>query len=107
MKQILLITLLLSFLIKVSADTGLPPLKDAQTWYPPEKTDNKPKDSYWKVMLYRANKVHPSDSWRYYYHITNREYLDCTYYKHVNCEDIRFCRCWQCKDYVYNFGYKE
>lgn len=56
-----------------------------------------------RVMFWRADKWRSSSNWRYQPHISSREYLDCSYYKYVNCEDIRFCRCWQCKDYNYDF----
>lgn len=74
---------------------------------PPINGQPKKKDNPIKVMLWRADKPRTSDNWRFEKHISSREYLDCSYYKYVNCEDIRFCRCWQCKDYDYDFVIKE
>ena len=52
-------------------------------------------------ILYRANKRHVSAWNRYYPHISDREYRDCTYYKYVDCSNFAFCRCWQCRNYAY------
>ena len=57
--------------------------------------------SKWQRILIRANKQHPSQWYRYEPHISNREYTDCSYYKYVDCSNFTFCRCWQCRDYVY------
>ena len=54
-----------------------------------------------KRILYRADRPHQADWYRYYRHISNREYIDCSYYKYVDCTNFEFCRCWQCKDYAY------
>lgn len=52
-------------------------------------------------VLYRANKRHviPYNSYRSY--VSDREYTDCSYYKYVDCSNFTFCRCWQCREYVY------
>ena len=102
MKKLLLIFSLFLFVPLCSAEE-LPPLRGADTWFVPPAKGQKTHDSNWKVMLWRADKRRPSPYWRYYPHITNREYIDCSYYKYVNCEDFRFCRCWQCKDYIYPY----
>ena len=54
-------------------------------------------------ILYRANKRHVIPNKRYNPHISDREYTDCTYYKYVDCSNLAFCRCWQCRDYVYPY----
>ena len=101
MKNLYLI-LCVSIILPAFAEE-LPPLYGADTWFVQPTKGQKTQDSNWKVMLWRADKRRPSPYWRYYPHITNREYIDCSYYKYVNCEDFRFCRCWQCKDYIYPF----
>ncbi len=106
MKKLLLIFSLFLFVPLCSAEE-LPPLRGADTWFVPPAKGQKTHDSNWKVMLWRADKRRPSPYWRYYPHITNREYIDCSYYKYVNCEDFRFCRCWQCRDYIYGFEYDD
>ena len=73
-------------------------------WFQPPKVGEQPKkENKFKLMIYRADKVHPSPRWRYQRHISNREYLDCSYYKYVDCSNYTFCRCWQCRDYIYPF----
>ena len=72
-------------------------------WLEPPVKGAPVKENKIKVMLWRADKPRISDRWRYRKHVTSREYLDCSYYKYVDCRDIRFCRCWQCKDYHYDF----
>ena len=52
-------------------------------------------------ILYRANKQHMLSPTRYNYHVSGREYRDCSYYLYVDCSNYAFCRCWQCRDYVY------
>ncbi len=108
MKKLFLI-LCVSIFMPVFAEE-LPPLYGSDMFFtPPPKgvKRGKYKDSNFKIMLWRADKRHPSPFWRYYPHISNREYIDCSYYKYVNCEDFRFCRCWQCKDYIYGFEYSD
>ena len=87
------------------ASTGyvIPPLRGADQWYfeIPAKGQPAKKENRWMVMLWRADKWRESETWRYYPHITSREYFDCSYYKYVDCRDSRFCRCWQCRNHYY------
>ena len=80
---------------------------DVTDWFDVPRAGEPTKDNPLKVMLWRADKWRSSSNWRYEPHVSSREYLDCSYYKYVNCEDIRFCRCWQCKDYSYDFVIRE
>ena len=74
---------------------------DRKAYDPPAKgTVAKPLNRVQRILL-RANKRRPSEFYRYQTHISNREYTDCSYYKYVDCSNFTFCRCWQCKDYVY------
>lgn len=54
-------------------------------------------------ILYRADRRHPSLYYQYQPHVTNREYSDCSAYMYVDCSNYAFCRCWQCRDYIYPF----
>ena len=58
-------------------------------------------------ILYRANKQHPLIGERYNAHLSGKEYKDCSYYKYVDCSNLSFCRCWQCRDYVYAFQWQD
>ena len=68
---------------------------------PAEGTTAKPLNKFQRILL-RSSKQHPSQWYRYETHISNREYTDCSDYKYVDCSNFAFCRCWQCKDYVYS-----
>lgn len=71
-------------------------------YYDPPAVGTKAKElNKFQRILMRANKQRPSRFYRYETHISNREYTDCSYYKYVDCSNFTFCRCWQCKDYVY------
>lgn len=107
MNKIILVNLiiLLMFCCVFASETSLPPLKGADMWFIPPIPEEKANDGYWKVLLYKADRKGFNERYRYSPHVSNREYLNCTYYKYVNCEDIRFSRCWQCKDYDYNFRF--
>ena len=76
-------------------------------WFKVPEHGKEVKDSPIKEMLWRADKPRTSGNFRFQKHVSSREYLDCSYYKYVNCEDIRFCRCWQCKAYYYDFEIKD
>lgn len=69
---------------------------------PPAGTKAKPLNKVQRI-LYAANRQHPSLYYQYQPHVSNREYSDCTYYKYVDCSNYAFCRCWQCRDYVYPY----
>ena len=74
---------------------------DRKSYDPPAVgTKAKELNKFQRILL-RANKQRPSQFYRYEPHISNREYIDCSYYKYVDCSNFTFCRCWQCKDYVY------
>lgn len=96
-----------SLMCTTYANDNLPPLRGAEMWFKQPKAGEKSNDPHWKVMLWRADKWRTSEQWRYYPHITSRYYRDCSYYKYVNCEDFRFCRCWQCRDYQYRWEYSD
>ena len=76
--------------------------KDRKTFDPPAVGTQAKEPSKIKRILYRANKRHVIPYNSFSNHISNREYTDCTYYKYVDCSNFTFCRCWQCRDYVYN-----
>lgn len=67
---------------------------------PPAGETAKPLNKVQRILL-RSSKKHPSHWYRYQPHISNREYTDCSHYKYVDCSNFTFCRCWQCRDYVY------
>lgn len=98
---------ILTFVLVACANEALPPLTGADKWFTQPKAGEEIKDSNWKIILWRSDKWRTSERWRYYPHITSRYYRDCSYYKYVNCEDFRFCRCWQCRDYKYDFEYSD
>ena len=54
-------------------------------------------------ILLSADRKHPSLYYQYEPHVTNREYSDCSKFIYVDCSNYAFCRCWQCRDYVYPF----
>ena len=54
-------------------------------------------------ILMSADRRHPSLYYQYQQHVTNREYSDCSAFIYVDCSNFAFCRCWQCRDYVYPF----
>ena len=100
---LLSITLLL-ISTRAHASTGyvIPPLRGADQWFTmPKPGEKSKKENRWMVMLWRADKWRESERWRYYPHISSREYFDCSYYKYVDCRDSRFCRCWQCRNHYY------
>ena len=75
--------------------------RDRKSYDPPiAGTKAKELNKFQRIML-RSNKRRPSQWYRYDTHVSNREYTDCSYYKYVDCSNFTFCRCWQCKDYVY------
>ena len=75
--------------------------RDRKFFDPPPAGEKAKPIPKWKEILYRADKKHPSLYYQYEPHVSNREYSDCTYYKYVDCSNYAFCRCWQCRDYVY------
>ena len=60
----------------------------------------KPLNKIQRILL-KADKQRPTQWYRYQTHVSNREYTDCSYYKYIDCSNFTFCRCWQCRDYVY------
>ena len=54
-------------------------------------------------ILLSADRKHPSLYYQYQRHVSNREYSDCSAYLFVDCSNYAFCRCWQCRNYVYPF----
>ena len=75
--------------------------RDRKTFDPPAVGAEAKEPNKIQRILYRANKRHVIPYNRYNSHITDREYTDCTYFKYVDCSNLSFCRCWQCRDYVY------
>lgn len=75
--------------------------RDRKTFDPPTVGTEAKEPNKIQRILYRANKRHVIPYNRYNSHITDREYTDCTYFKYVDCSNLSFCRCWQCRDYVY------
>ena len=47
---------------------------------------------YWKTLLWRNDRKGFNNRYRFYPHVSNREYLDCTAYRDVNCENPDFSR---------------
>ena len=77
--------------------------KDRKTFDPPAVGIEAKEPNKLQRILYRANKRHVIPYNRYITHISDREYTDCTYYKYVDCSNLAFCKCWQCRDYVYPY----
>ena len=75
--------------------------RDRKTFDPPPVGTQAKKLNKLQRILYSSNRKHPSQWYRYDTHISGREYVNCSYYKYVDCADFTFCRCWQCRDYVY------
>lgn len=75
--------------------------RDRKTFDPPAIGTEAKEPNKIQRILYRSNKRHVIPHNRYNSHITDREYTDCTYFKYVDCSNLSFCRCWQCRDYVY------
>ena len=74
--------------------------RDRKSFDPPAVGTSVKRPNKLQRILYRANKRHviPYDN---YSHVSDREYTDCSYYLYVDCSNFTFCRCWQCRDYVY------
>ena len=83
------------------------PRKGEDQWFTQPKVGEEAHDGWFKTALYRADKKRTNERFRYRPHVSHRDYLDCSYYKYVNCQDIRFCRCWQCKDYFYSWEFTD
>ena len=81
--------------------------RDRKYFDPPAVGETAKEPNKIQRILYRANKRHPLVWERYDEHLSNREYTDCSYYKYVDCSNLSFCRCWQCRDYVYAFQWEE
>lgn len=75
---------------------------DRKKYDPPAVGQQAKELNKFQRILLLADKRHPSRWYRYYPHISNREYEDCRYYKYVDCSNYTFCRCWQCRDYAYS-----
>lgn len=104
-KRLLLVAvILLGMSSVVLATDGFPIRSDSRIQLQPGV-----QEPGWKIALYRANNNKPRPAYRnrYFPQVTGRAYEDCTYYKYCNCEDIRFSRCWQCRDYVYHSVLKD
>ena len=81
--------------------------RDRKYFDPPSVGETAKEPNKIQRILYRANKQHPLIGERYTPHLSSREYKDCSYYKYVDCSNLSFCRCWQCRDYVYAFQWEE
>ena len=76
--------------------------KDRKYFDPPAVGTPQKKPNKIQRILYRADKPRMLPPRRYNYHVSGREYRDCSYYLYVDCSNYAFCRCWQCRDYVYD-----
>ena len=74
---------------------------DRKKYDPPAVGQQAKELNKFQRILLRANKPHRSIWYKYGNDVTMIEYTDCSYYKYVDCSNFTFCRCWQCKDYVY------
>ena len=81
--------------------------RDRKYFDPPAVGETAKEPNKIQRILYRANKQHPLVGERYNAHLSGKEYKDCSYYKYVDCSNLSFCRCWQCRDYVYAFQWEE
>ena len=91
----------------IRSDKSVHANSDRKTFDPPATGIVAKEPNKIQRILYRANKQHPLVWERYDAHLSNKEYTDCTYYKYVDCSNLSFCRCWQCRDYVYPVEWKE
>lgn len=77
--------------------------RDRKYFDPPAAGEKAKPSPKWKRILWRADKQHSSLNYVYQPHVSSREYKDCSYFLYVDCSNYAFCRCWQCRDYVYPF----